>query len=299
MGRNRSLVVVADDYGIGPETSRGILELAQESRITATVLLVNSPFAEQAVSEWNRAGRPVEIGWHPCLTLDSPVLPAEKIPTLVNSRNHFWPLGQFLRRLYCGLIRLDEVAAEFRAQRQRFHDLLGHWPTVVNSHQHIAVFPPIGRLLRKLLSDQSPAPFVRRVVEPMATMRLIPGARLKRFVLTSLGRRAQSSWSRRGFQGCRWLAGITDPPWVANERFFVRWLMAIQGESVELMCHPGYHDETLIGRDCMADKESTARRPHELQLLRAADFFTTARRYGFRLTAPSEFVSPNRVDSAA
>ena len=34
----RFLVVIADDYGIGPETSRGILELAGRGVVTGTVL---------------------------------------------------------------------------------------------------------------------------------------------------------------------------------------------------------------------------------------------------------------------
>ena len=34
MVRPRQLVVVADDFGIGPETNRGILELATVGRIT-------------------------------------------------------------------------------------------------------------------------------------------------------------------------------------------------------------------------------------------------------------------------
>src|SRR5437588_127944 len=50
-GRNRPvrcLVVVADDFGIGPATSRGILDLAAKGLVTGTVLLVNSPYAEEA-----------------------------------------------------------------------------------------------------------------------------------------------------------------------------------------------------------------------------------------------------------
>src|SRR5437879_4950211 len=65
----RSLIVTADDFGIGPATSLGILDLAVQGLVTGTVLLVNSPYAEQAVRAWNQAGRPVELGWHPALTL--------------------------------------------------------------------------------------------------------------------------------------------------------------------------------------------------------------------------------------
>src|SRR5205823_4367548 len=112
MGKRRNLVVVADDFGIGPETSRGILELAIERRITATVLLTNSPYAADAVAAWNRAGRPIEVGWHPNLTLDSPILPAARVPSLVNAAGCFHGLGAFLARACTGRLRADEVAAE-------------------------------------------------------------------------------------------------------------------------------------------------------------------------------------------
>ena len=62
MNGKRYLIVTADDYGIGPETSRGILELSLQGRLTATVLLVNSPHVEPAVQAWQQAGRPVQLG---------------------------------------------------------------------------------------------------------------------------------------------------------------------------------------------------------------------------------------------
>ena len=56
-GQPRVLLVVADDFGIGPATTAGILHLAGKGVVTGTVLLVNSPYAEEAVGLWNRAGR--------------------------------------------------------------------------------------------------------------------------------------------------------------------------------------------------------------------------------------------------
>jgi predicted glycoside hydrolase/deacetylase ChbG (UPF0249 family) len=299
MKARRALVVVADDFGIGPETSRGILDLAAEGRISATVLLVNSPHAESAVAAWDRARRPVELGWHPCLTLDRPILPPDRVPSLVCAGGSFRPLGQFLRRVCLGRIRACEVAAELRAQYDRFRELIGYAPRVVNSHQHVALFPPVGRVLLDLLAEQHPRPFVRRVVEPGRTLARVPGARMKRAVLTWLGRRAGRHADEFGFPSCEMLAGVTDPPCVADEQFFIRWLRAVPADSVELVCHPGYRDETLIGRDCIADNEGIARRVHELHLLRAADFSAAALRAGFRLTAPAELSGAGRHASAA
>jgi predicted glycoside hydrolase/deacetylase ChbG (UPF0249 family) len=284
----RSLVVVADDFGIGPETSRGILDLAVEGRVTATVLLVTSPFAESAVAAWDRAGRPVELGWHPCLTLDRPVSLPELVPSLVRPDSSFWSLGQLLRRTMLGRIRAADVAAELRAQLDRFRDLVGHPPTVVNAHHHVAVFAPVRRSLSALLAELGPRPFVRRVVEPFASITRVPGARFKRTVLASFGRRTS-----RECPSCDMLAGVTDPPRVADERFFARWLAAARGETVELMCHPGYADETLAGRD----ETTMAARVHELHLLRSADFVADVRRAGFRLTAPAELTAARRLDA--
>jgi hypothetical protein len=88
----RRLIVTADDFGIGPATSRGILDLAAAGVVTSTVLLVNSPHAAEGVRLWEQAGGPLELGWHPCLTMDAPVLPPERVPSLVGANGRFQPL---------------------------------------------------------------------------------------------------------------------------------------------------------------------------------------------------------------
>jgi predicted glycoside hydrolase/deacetylase ChbG (UPF0249 family) len=50
MDAAHDLIVVADDFGIGPGTSRGILDLAALRRLEGTVLLVNSPITSDAVA---------------------------------------------------------------------------------------------------------------------------------------------------------------------------------------------------------------------------------------------------------
>jgi predicted glycoside hydrolase/deacetylase ChbG (UPF0249 family) len=299
MAAPRSLVVVADDYGIGPETSRGILELACERRVTATVLLVNSPYAEPAVAAWRSADPPADLGWHPNLTLDFPVLPPAEVPSLVRPDGRFWPLGSFLLRSLTGRLSAAEVAAELRAQYRRFRELTGGPPAVVNSHQHVGLFPPVESPLREVLREQRRLPYLRRVVEPAATLLRVRGARLKRAVLSTFGRRAGRGIAVDGFPHCRNFAGLTNPAHVADPRFFARWLQTMPGDAVELMCHPGYRDETLIGRDAAADNEFVARRARELALLRAPDYPAAVRDAGFRLTRPGEITHPAVRDRTA
>jgi predicted glycoside hydrolase/deacetylase ChbG (UPF0249 family) len=284
---SRFLVVTADDFGIGPETTRGVLELAARGAVTSTVLLVNSPFAEAGVGAWRAAGRPVELGWHPCLTIDAPVLPAAAVPSLVGPDGRFPRLGTLLKRLVLGRVRAAEVEAEFRAQLARFVALVGAPPANVNAHHHVHVFPPIGAALARSLADVPP-PFVRRVVEPGRTLRRVPGARVKRAALSWFGRRAARRTHAAPFAGNDELLGVTDPPFTADPAFFARWLSAAAGRFVELSCHPGHFDPTLAGRDGTLEDGFVHRRPRELALLARPEFLAAVRACGFTLVTAAE-----------
>lgn len=285
----RLLYVVADDFGIGPETTRGILDLATTGRLSAAVLLVNSPTAPEAVAAWQRAGRPIELGWHPNLTLDRPVLPPQEVPSLVDRTGNFLSLGSFIRRALFGGLLKSHMAAELQAQYDRFCAMVGRPPRLVNSHQHVAIFEPVGTALLALLDRQSPKPFVRRIGEPWPLIRVVPGARWKRRWLSMRGRRLADESRARSFPGCDVLAGITRPAHVFHDGFFARWLDAAPGDSVELMVHPGYHDGTLAGRDC-PDGIGVTRRPRELELIGRPDFLAALQLAGFRVAGSADFV---------
>jgi predicted glycoside hydrolase/deacetylase ChbG (UPF0249 family) len=297
----RYLVVIADDYGIGPATSRGILELAAKGAVTGAVLLVNSPHAEEAVRAWRLAGATLELGWHPNLTLDEPAAPAEKVPSLVGPDGRMGPLGRFLRRLLTGRIRANEIERELSTQYDRFCQFIGRPPTLVNSHQHVALFQPVGDVLLNLLARREPLPYVRCVREPWSMLASIPGARIKRTVLTLLGRRLARRQERAGFPGNDWLAGITDPRWVADPAFFTRWLTRVPGEVVELACHPGHPDSTLIGRDGTPENGLLQRRLDEMHLLNQQTFGEACRRAGFTLVSAAEWIARRgrRISHAA
>jgi hypothetical protein len=159
------------------------------------------------------------------------------VPSLVNADGRFRSLGQLMRRLCLGQVRPAEVEAELRAQLDRFRDLVGHLPTVVNSHHHVQIFPLVSKILLDVLRNCRPRPYVRRVQEPWFLLAQVHGARCKRAFLSLLGRGDAYHQVRNGFPGNEWLVGITDPPWVADPDFFVRWLLRVPGQVVELTCH--------------------------------------------------------------
>jgi predicted glycoside hydrolase/deacetylase ChbG (UPF0249 family) len=286
----RYLLVTADDYGIGPATSQGILELAVAGRVTCAVLLVNSPYAEDAVRAWHQAGRPMELGWHPCLTLDRPVSPPGQVPSLVTGGGCFWPLRELIRRIALGRLSTAEVTRELQAQYDRFCDLLGHAPTVVNSHHHVQVFRPVHTALTAVMAGQSPLPYVRRIRESWRTLLGVPGARGKRLFLSSVGRRGARLLDRAGYPGNDVLIGVTDPHCLAAPDALVRWLRRVPGKVVELTCHPGHLDLTLMNRDAHAGDGQLQRRVREFALLQESAFPGACEEADFILAAPADLV---------
>src|SRR5262249_19190347 len=196
----------------------------------------------------------------------------------------------------------QEVEAELRAQYRRFADLVGRPPFMVNGHHHVQVLPGIGAALLRVLAPQSPRPYVRRLRETLPSLARVPGGRGKGVVLDALGRRFVRLQERGGFPGNDYLAGIAGGHGVRDAGHLARWLAHLPGRVVELVCHPGYHDTTLLGRDVLPARwrlpalvyrrgwltSPDARleaRERELRLLERPEFAQACRAAGFALTA--------------
>lgn len=291
----RKLVVIADDLGIGAETDRGILELAEKGLVTGTVLLVNGPNAEKAVSQWRSLGQPCDLGWHPCLTIDRPVLPSQEVSTLVNRKGDFWHLNAFLVRWALGMVDREEVEREWRAQLNQFRILTGFDPKLVNSHQHVGTLSGISEVYLKILSEIQPRPWVRRVVEPNTGNRTTRGLALKRRFLSHHGRKQASHLDAGQYPGAPYLAGIANPENLQDSLFFQRCLQETPGDLVELMCHPGHLDLTLVGRDVSRHGPGLERRPLEWAMLQDRPFHEAVRALGMEIIRPSQIGKVGRI----
>jgi predicted glycoside hydrolase/deacetylase ChbG (UPF0249 family) len=287
----RGLVVIADDFGAGAATNRGIAEASAAGSLSATVLLVNGPAADHA------AGLELAalVGWHPNLTTGRPVSDPASVPDLVRPSGEMGPLPRFLRRALVGAVPRDQVRRELAAQLARFVALTGHLPEVVTTHHHVGIFPPVGDALRQVLREANCRPWLRRVREPWPRLRL-PGERIKRVVLGAYGRREARRQAAEGLPGADWLEGIGSPTGAFHQAdFFERRLPEFAHGLVELMCHPGHPDDELRRWDPDGDEASLAGRPGELRQLLAPSFRRACESAGWPIVSPGEFLRSCRA----
>ena len=137
----RLLIVNADDYGLTPRVSQGILRGMREGVVTSTSVLVTGSGFSRSVG-WLRDEGPVGVGVHLALVgEDPPLSPANEIPTLVDRRGRLprsW--RQLLPKVMAKRIDMADVERELAAQIEIAQDAglaLDH----LNSHQHVHMFP--------------------------------------------------------------------------------------------------------------------------------------------------------------
>jgi chitin disaccharide deacetylase len=153
---SKRLIVNADDYGHTRGVSQGIRQAHLRGIVTSTTAMMNYPGAvddlRMAVKECPRLG----MGLHLVLTSGSPVLPAEKVPDLVNLEGKFYKYSPFVERM--NQINLTQVNLEWNAQVEAFKKAIGHLPDHLDSHHHSSYFTPALFELMLDLADELKVP---------------------------------------------------------------------------------------------------------------------------------------------
>lgn len=131
------LIVNADDYGMTASVSAGIRQAHLGGIVTSTTVMMNMPDAEDAL---RLAPPTLGLGVHLTMTEGVPLLPAERLPRLLGLADgvHFpdWPIV----RAHAPTLPTDEIAAEWRAQVERFRAITGRTPDHLDSHHHSAYY---------------------------------------------------------------------------------------------------------------------------------------------------------------
>lgn len=134
-GTDRYLVVNADDLGLAESVNAGVFAAHEGGIVTSASLMVRQGAAPAAAEE---------AGGHPELAIGLHVDLGEWI----------YERGEWVQAyLHCDTDDHDAVAAECRAQLERFRALLGRDPTHLDSHQHVHESEPVAGVAEQLAAE--------------------------------------------------------------------------------------------------------------------------------------------------
>lgn len=263
----RRIVLCADDYGYSPGVSRGIRELLECERLSATSCMVVFPeFESDGPLLKPFLGR-ADIGLHFTLT-------AERSLGSVAWEAHVRPPppAQFI--------------AALESQVSKFVEVIGSPPDYIDGHQHVHVLPVVRDAVIKVAKQIGA--HVRSTQEPIDfAMWRRPGffesiylARASRG-LSGLARKAGVP-TNRGFRGVR-----TFREKVPFRALFRRMIREA-GDGCLVMCHPGYADPLLAERDPVHNV-----REDELRYLAGPDFLHDLANEGVVLSRLEDALHPD------
>jgi predicted glycoside hydrolase/deacetylase ChbG (UPF0249 family) len=273
--RKPRCVVVADDFGISMERSRGIIRALKSGVVTSTSVMANGDAAVEAIEMARANGLLGVVGLHLNLTEGRPLSRPQDIPSLLLQRGESHQPGTGLKggallrgkmgyRNACGNgeVKAAEAATEARAQLAWFEKHVGCMPRFVDGHQHCHVVPAV----REALAAEFAAAGVRvtRVPKERKPSRsLCPLCS----IVDLEAEEARAVFAAHGVSSCEGFVGLSlcGVDFSADDLLHaVRTQMEHGVRSCEVMVHPGEAHTKGTPWDTFS---GSATRQHELDVL--------------------------------
>jgi len=225
----RCLIVNADDFNLTEGVTRGILEAHSTGIVTSTTVMVNLPGLEGS-RDLAQACPGLGVGLHLNLTFGPPVLPPDRVSSLVNGAGRF--VRDHERFRHAG--DLAEIREELTAQVERFRRTFGAGPSHLDTHHHIHRHPQIFQVVLDLAAGLG-VPV--RALTPEMT------ARIRERHLPAVDRAE---------------GDVGPEPYWTIERMLIL-LARLQDGVTEIICHPGHADAALSASSYCAQREGELR----------------------------------------
>ena len=142
----KRLIVTADDFGAAIEVNQAVERAHRDGILSAASLMVSGAAAADAVAR-AKAMPSLRVGLHLVLVEGKPVLPAGKVPDLVDATGHF---RTDMARAGAAMFFLPFVRAQLRAEIEaQFAAFAATGLTLdhVNAHKHFHLHPTIARFM--------------------------------------------------------------------------------------------------------------------------------------------------------
>lgn len=265
MGSFRNVILCADDFGLADGVSRGIVELAEMGRLSATGAMANMPGWRRAAGDLTPLRGRIAVGLHLNLTTGSPLA---SMPQLAPS-GVFPSLKHLLPKALKRELPADEIAQEIERQLDTFMEVHGEPPAFVDGHQHVHVLPVIRPALMQVLKARGYAGrvWLRDPSDRIASILRRPIGGRKALIVKSLSRGFARSAHAAGCRTNEGFSGFAPLDLsVPAERVF-REAFSTLGPYPVVMCHPGYVDDELRALDPAVES-----RVAELEYLRSDAF---------------------------
>ena len=232
----KKLIVNADDFGLTESINRGIIRSFRDGILTSASIMANGESFEDAV-RLQKNHPSLGVGAHLVLVEEKPVLPPERVPSLVsNAQRLHKNYKEFLKRLVLGKISMVDVEKELRAQVEKIREA-GVTITHVDSHQHLHVFPPILNVVIRIARDYG-IPWIRNSYDEVVP--LTPG----QLGLAFFARRGKRTMLKSKINTTDYFYG-TGFSGSLTEKDLVDTLPRLEDGISEIMCHPGEEDKRL------------------------------------------------------
>lgn len=271
----RRLIINADDFGHPEGSVPAIIALYEAGVVTSTTAMTNQPNWPEAAA-YLREHPGLGAGVHLVMNEGGPVLPIERVRSLVDAQGRFRDGPALLRRY--GRLRLRELAAEWRAQIEKFIADTGRQPDHLDLHCHYPyVFPAWFRVSLELAEEYGRLPvrmpFDDALDLKAATMGASSG--FPAWYVRWQGRRYQRMAQRRGLKYPNYFESsfslfATDEHRTAE--YLLGLLETLPEGVTELVAHPGTVDWREKDYRALADPRVKARiRELGIELVTYAD----------------------------
>ncbi|MEW5945534.1 MAG: ChbG/HpnK family deacetylase [bacterium] len=273
----RFLFINADDAGFSIESLDPLTRLVNRGIVTGCSLVPNAPDVDAFVRSLSKTSPDPDLGVHLNLTEGAPLLPAEKVRSLVGEDGRFLGFRRFFFKWITRRLDPRDAAREAEAQFGKMSDFAV--PLIhADSHHNVHLLPGIAETVSEI-ARKNGITWFRSSSAPFHPLSWTDTKNLGYAAYNSLARFSANCYRRSGLRpgGAAFQLDFKkDTRPLLSLR---RALSSVRDGTAELVCHPAFS-----GYDTKLPRRELQRRKDELEFLLGADAGAILDGTGFTLS---------------